>query len=49
MELCEITLAVSDASSYQRLVAEFNKRYPTCHIELKDDYDRTALLTELTA
>ena len=49
VELCEITLAVSDASSYQRLVAEFTKRYPTCHIELKDDYDRTALLTELTA
>lgn len=51
VELCDITLAVSpyDMSAYQRLAAEFNKKYPACHIELKSNYDSTALLTELTA
>lgn len=47
----EITLAVSPArmSFYQNVVAAFNNQYPNCHIVLKDDYDRTVLLTELTA
>ena len=31
------------------MVVEFNKRYPRYHVELKSDYDETALLTELTA
>ena len=47
----EITLAVSshDSKVLIPLVVEFNKRYPGCHIIIKTDYDRTALLTELTA
>lgn len=51
VEIQEITLAVSPArmSLYQNVVAAFNKQYPSCHIVLKDDYDRTVLLTELTA
>lgn len=51
VEICEITMAVSSyrMSIYKRLAAEFNKQYPSCHIELKDDYDETALRTELIA
>lgn len=51
VEILEITLAVSPwrMSIYQRMVVEFNKQYPSCHIELKSDYDKTALLTELIA
>lgn len=47
----EITLAVSPdrTSFYQPIVAAFNRQYPSCHIELKSDYDNTALLTELIA
>ena len=45
VEIVEITLAVSplNYSNYQSLVVEFNKKYPTCHINLKSDYDKTAL------
>ncbi|MCM1568740.1 MAG: hypothetical protein NC081_04755 [Roseburia sp.] len=32
---------------YSFSVAEFNKRYPAYHIEMKTDYEETALLTEL--
>nr|WP_296461700.1 hypothetical protein [uncultured Acetatifactor sp.] len=51
VELCEITMAVSPyrMSAYQPMVVEFNKRYPQYHVELKSDYDETALLTELVA
>ena len=37
--------------SYKWVVAEFNKRYPSCHIELSGYTfeDKTALLTQLTA
>lgn len=51
VEICKITLATSPMrmSVYQPLVAAFNKQYPSCHIELKSNYDKTALLTELTA
>lgn len=51
VEICEITMAVSPARMdfYKPLVVEFNKRYPGCFIELKSDYDETALLTELIA
>lgn len=47
----EITMAVAPnrMSVYRPIVAEFNKQYPSCHIELKSDYDSTALLTELIA
>ena len=51
--VCEITVGVGPyvADSYKWVVAEFNKRYPTCHIELVEyTYeDKTALLTQLTA
>ncbi len=53
VDLCEITMEVrsSDMDSYKWMVAEFNKRYPSCHIELiEHNYeDNTALLTQLTA
>lgn len=50
-EVCRITLAVSpySMSAYKLVAAEFNKRYPEYHIELKSDIDKTALLTELIA
>ena len=51
--LCEISMEVSflDAESYKWVVTEFNRRYPSCHIELveHDFEDDTALLTQLTA
>ncbi len=51
--VCEITLKVHDSAmdSYKWVVAEFNKRYPSCHIELSGYTfeDKTALLTQLTA
>ncbi len=50
-EIQRIVFAVPPAmrNVYYPSVAEFNKRYPAYHIELKTDYDKTALLTELTA
>lgn len=51
--VCEIAMGVNsyNVDAYQWVVAEFNKRYPACHIELVEyTYeDRTALLTQLTA
>ncbi|HBA50692.1 MAG TPA: hypothetical protein DCZ91_23425, partial [Lachnospiraceae bacterium] len=51
--ICKITMNVDeyDVDAWQGVVAEFNKRYPSCYIELEGlDYDdRTALLTQLTA
>ncbi len=51
--LCQITMEVSssDVESYEWVVAEFNKQYPSCHIELvgRDFGDSTTLLTQLTA
>ena len=51
--LREITMEVnpSNMNAYRWLVTEFNKRYPTCHIELveRNLEDNTALLTQLTA
>jgi len=51
VEICELTLAVPfyQVSVYQPFVVEFNKRYPAYHMEIKSDYDNTALLTELAA
>lgn len=53
VEIRQITLALSpynyNRQFYKTVVAAFNRKYPTCHIELKNDYDKTALLTELTA
>lgn len=49
VETCSITLAADIRFDYKPIVAEFNKRYPRWHIELKTDYDRTALLTQLGA
>ena len=53
-DICEITIAVSESSEsyYVPMVVEFNKKYPSCHIRIKNNYDTedvTALLTELTA
>lgn len=51
--LCEITMEVRsiDVDSYKEVVAEFNKRYTSCHIELvgREFGDDAALLTQLTA
>lgn len=51
MEMWEITLAVSPMMKpiYENAAFEFNKKYPTCNIVLKDNYDSAALLTELIA
>lgn len=51
VEILQITMAVSSAmkSVYQTAATEFNRKYPACHIEIKSDYDETALLTELIA
>ncbi|MDE5590899.1 MAG: hypothetical protein K2J60_17465, partial [Acetatifactor sp.] len=53
VELHQITLALSPYNSktsfYQTAAAMFNRRYPTCHIEVKSDYEKTALMTELIA
>lgn len=51
VEIGEITLAVSpyNISYFQSMVVEFNKKYPSCHINIKSNYDETALITELTA
>lgn len=51
VEIRQITLAVApfNESFYKTAVALFNRQYPTCHIEVKSDYDKTALLTELIA
>ena len=49
--LCQITMEVINVDSYKWLVAEFNKRYPSCQIELVayNHNENTALLTQLTA
>ena len=51
VEIRRITLAVSPQmeSVYNNMATEFNKRYPACHIDVKSNYDETALLTELIA
>lgn len=53
VEVRQITLALSPYNSktsfYQTVAAKFNRRYPACHIEVKSDYEETALLTELIA
>ncbi|MCM1057796.1 MAG: hypothetical protein NC517_09330 [Firmicutes bacterium] len=52
VEIHQVTIALSqgaDLEFYQTAAAMFNRKYPTCHIELKSDYDKTALLTELIA
>lgn len=53
VEICEITLAISSYSeeAIAPLVVEFNKKYPSCHINIESDYEYgdTELLTELSA
>ncbi|MCI9071208.1 MAG: carbohydrate ABC transporter substrate-binding protein [Lachnospiraceae bacterium] len=51
VEIRKIVFAVPSAMRevYYPTVVAFNKKYPAYHIELKTDYDRTALLTELAA
>lgn len=49
-EVFEIELAVSSGSTiYYDAVLEFNKRHPEYNIVIRDDYDKTALLTRLMA
>lgn len=50
-EIPSILLAVGEnnAAAYKKAVAAFNKRYPSYHVELVDNYDETKLLTELIA
>lgn len=47
----KITFAIPShkLADYQKAVVTFNKKYPAYTIELKADYDETALLTELMA
>lgn len=49
VEIRKITLAVTPEMKpiYSKAVSEFNKIFPSCYLEIKDDYDETALLTEL--
>ena len=44
-----IRIAVSQkqSSSYKTMVTAFNKKYPAYHVDIIEDYDPTALLTEL--
>lgn len=52
VETLSITLgAVGNGygDDYKAVVTAFNKRYPRWHIEIKNDYDATALLTQLGA
>lgn len=48
-EIKEIVFAVPSNMKeiYSPSVVEFNKQYPAYHIELKTDYEETALLTQL--
>ena len=50
-DIIQVAVAVSsyNKSAMEPMAAAFNKKYPSCHIELKDDYDMTALLTQMTA
>lgn len=50
-EITELEFAVSTAmkQTYQIAADEFNKRFPTYHVSVKDDYDEKQLLTKLTA
>ncbi|HBA50689.1 MAG TPA: hypothetical protein DCZ91_23410 [Lachnospiraceae bacterium] len=51
--ICRIAMNVKDYNmdAYQWAVAEFNKQYPSCYVELvgSDNNDETTLLTQLTA
>lgn len=51
VEIQKIVLAVRPymRDVFYPAVVEFNKRYPSYHIDIKTDYDSTALLTELSA
>ena len=49
VEVRKLVFAVSKTRKnyYQPIADAFNKKYPTLHVELKDDYDETRLLAEL--
>lgn len=51
VEIQKIVLAVRPAvrDVFYPAVVEFNKKYPSYHIDIGADYDSTALLTELSA
>ncbi|MBQ3905517.1 MAG: extracellular solute-binding protein [Lachnospiraceae bacterium] len=50
-EITEVELAVSPNMKevYQSAANEFNKRFPTYHVSVRDDYDEKLLLTKLIA
>ena len=50
-ELSTITLAVTpeNKSVYDTVATLFQKHYPSCAVEVRDDYDQTSLLTWLGA
>lgn len=50
-EITSITFAVTSfhKEAFTSAVADFNKKYPTYNIEVRDDYDETSLLTQLGA
>ncbi len=50
-EITEVELAVSPNMKevYQSAANEFNKRFPSYHVSVRDDYDEKLLLTKLIA
>lgn len=50
-EITSITFAVASfhKEAFVSAAANFNKKYPTYNIEVRDDYDETSLLTQLGA
>ena len=50
-DVTELEFAVSSVrkQTYQIAADEFNKRFPTYHVSVKDDYDEKQLLTKLIA
>ena len=50
-EVMSITFAVTsfDKDAYVQAAADFNRMYPAYNVEIKDDFDKTNLLTQLGA
>ncbi len=46
-----ITFVTTDSGArmYHQMITDFNKLHPNCIVEVKTDYDQTALLTQLIA
>lgn len=50
-DIVEIEMAVAPQNKemIKKAIADFNRSHPTCIITIKDDYDKTVLLTKLIA